>query len=285
MKKRRNRDPSVRKKRASYTTEDERTKDLERKGNPYSSLVRKSSHGSSSPYKSTKKGGKSKSSKQDYGAYTPETPKKQGKGKYGKAKKQGTLSCSGKGRGKGGSSTDLGIPTECSSFEFADMSSSPATMGGAPSSDNCSPNLLHQLAEIPEMSAFLHLLAMADLTCMLHCGGPFTILAPTNGAFADLDPRQFSELTRPENRDMLQDLMLHHILPGKHLSPDLRPGPQTTMSAEATDVTLDPPMFDQSNVISPDNEACNGVVHGIDKVLDKSEDAGRLTLSVHDASV
>ena len=258
---------AVRKKTASYATEDERTKDLQRKGSSYGGLIRKYPSGENYYYTQPRKGGQksNKRSKKKKG--------KGGKGKYGgKASKQ--LSCSGKGKGRS-SSLDLGIPADCRDFDFADMSSSFASPFDGTPSNNCQPNVLHQLADHREFATFLHLIAMADLTCLFHCGGPFTVLAPANNAFLNLDPYEFSKLLQPENRVMLQELIMRHVVPGRHFSSDLQPGPLTTLAMQDTLVALDPPKFDQANVVSPDNEACNGVVHGIDEVLGEPSNAGK----------
>lgn len=262
---------TVRKKAPSYFTEDERTKDLQRKGSYYNSLIRRSED-DRSYYLTSKKGkGSTKFSR--------------GKGKYGKGgnKKGETMSCAGSERGKGKRSNSdfslLGMPTSCDSFDFADMSSSPVLPFDGARSNNCNPNVLQQLANLPQMSTFLHLIAMADLTCILHCGGPFTVLAPANEAFLGLDPYEFAEITQPQNRHMLQELVLRHILPGRHMSPDLQPGLLGTLASQNTEVTLDPPMFDQANVVYPDNQACNGVIHGIDDILG-ARDGGKYHTSI-----
>ena len=108
----------------------------------------------------------------------------------------------------------------------------------------------------------------ADLQDLFLCAGPFTVLAPTNNAFAALDPALVEELLLPENKELLQEVLLYHILPGFQPSSDLAAGPTETLLYDFTvDVSLNPVMFNDANVVMPDIMACNGIIHTIDDIL------------------
>jgi uncharacterized surface protein with fasciclin (FAS1) repeats len=132
----------------------------------------------------------------------------------------------------------------------------------------CDPNVLDSARDNPDLSTFVSLIEAAGLQDIFLCAGPFTVLAPTNDAFAALDPALVDELLLPENQELLQEVLLYHILPGFNPSSDLVAGPTETLLYDFTvDVSLNPVMFNDANVVMPDIMACNGIIHTIDDIL------------------
>ena len=58
-------------------------------------------------------------------------------------------------------------------------------------------------------------LAAADLVEVLEGPGPFTVLAPTDEAFAKLPAGTVESLLKPENKDKLRTILLYHVIPGR----------------------------------------------------------------------
>ncbi|SAK49543.1 fasciclin domain-containing protein [Caballeronia ptereochthonis] len=56
----------------------------------------------------------------------------------------------------------------------------------------------------------------AGLVDTLKSKGPFTVLAPTNGAFAALPPGTVETLTKPENKAALASILTYHVIPGRY---------------------------------------------------------------------
>ncbi|MEC5409391.1 fasciclin domain-containing protein [Paraburkholderia sp. MPAMCS5] len=54
----------------------------------------------------------------------------------------------------------------------------------------------------------------AGLVDTLRSKGPFTVLAPTNEAFASLPPGTVETLTKPENKATLTGILTYHVIPG-----------------------------------------------------------------------
>ena len=134
--------------------------------------------------------------------------------------------------------------------------------------DRCDPNVLETASKNPDLSTFVDLIYAADLQDIYLCAGPFTLLAPTNEAFAGLDPAVLKDLLRPENQKLLQEVLLYHILPGFQPSSQLQAGPtETLLYGFDVDVGLNPITFNNAAVVRPDIMACNGVIHTIDDVL------------------
>ena len=100
----------------------------------------------------------------------------------------------------------------------------------------------------------------------LNGDGPFTVFAPTNAAFAELDAEVLAFLL--DNPSELTKVLTYHVVSGKVLSSDLSNGEVTTLNGG--DVTVDLSngvMINNAEVTSADVDASNGVVHIINKVL------------------
>ena len=129
----------------------------------------------------------------------------------------------------------------------------------------CEPNVLEVALKNPILSTFTSLLEIAGLSDIFLCAGPFTALAPTNQAW---DPALVAELSRPENKEKLRELLLYHILVGARFTNELQPGQyETLLKGENVTVRIDPIRFNQAGVVIPDELACNGVIQAIDDVL------------------
>lgn len=73
-------------------------------------------------------------------------------------------------------------------------------------------------ASVPVFSTLVSLLKETGLDYELLKGGPFTVFAPTDSAFASLlDPHGFAtlgSLLRPENREELKKVLAYHVVRG-----------------------------------------------------------------------
>jgi len=61
----------------------------------------------------------------------------------------------------------------------------------------------------------------AGLVDTLASGGPFTVFAPTDAAFAKLPAGTVETLLEPANRDQLKAVLTYHVVPGKVSSAEL----------------------------------------------------------------
>ena len=62
----------------------------------------------------------------------------------------------------------------------------------------------------------------AGLVDTLESAGPFTVFAPTNEAFAKLPAGTVDNLLKPENLDMLKQVLTYHVVPGRITTNDLK---------------------------------------------------------------
>ncbi len=110
----------------------------------------------------------------------------------------------------------------------------------------------------------------AGLVDTLKSGGPFTVFAPTDDAFAALPAGTVDELVKPENKAKLTAILLLHVIPGKVMAADVVGQVMDPATAGGTTVHVDGTngvTVDAAKVVTADIECSNGVIHVIDTVL------------------
>ena len=113
-------------------------------------------------------------------------------------------------------------------------------------------------------------LKAAGLEDTLKGDGPFTVLAPSDAAFAKLPQDAVQDLLKPENKEVLVKILTYHVVPGRVLSTDLTSGEVKSVEGGPISVKVDPASGVQVNdatVVQPDVKASNGVIHVIDNVI------------------
>jgi uncharacterized surface protein with fasciclin (FAS1) repeats len=111
----------------------------------------------------------------------------------------------------------------------------------------------------------------AGLVETLSGKGPFTILAPTDAAFAKLPAGTLEMLLKPENKKQLVEILTFHVVPGVAAYSDavvkMTEVPTVLGSPVAVKVVGGKVMLNGATVVAADVEATNGVIHVIDTVL------------------
>lgn len=110
----------------------------------------------------------------------------------------------------------------------------------------------------------------AGLVDTLSSDGPFTVFAPTDAAFAKLPAGTIEDLLKPENKQMLTDILLYHVVGGKVLAADVAnlTEAQTVLGKNvAVKVDGGKVFINDAEVILTDIQASNGVIHVIDTVI------------------
>ena len=110
----------------------------------------------------------------------------------------------------------------------------------------------------------------AGLAETLATGGPFTLLAPTDEAFAKLPKGTLESLLKPENKDKLAGILKAHVIDGRVYADQV----VTLASAKAlsgTELAIvvknGKVTIAGANVVQTDLQAKNGIVHVIDAVI------------------
>lgn len=111
----------------------------------------------------------------------------------------------------------------------------------------------------------------ADLVETLKGDGPFTVLAPTDEAFAKLPAGTVENLLKPENKDLLIKILTYHVIPGEvNAKTVMSLKKAKTVQGQNIKIKTKNGMVKLNkkvNVIKTDVEASNGLIHVIDGVL------------------
>ena len=113
-------------------------------------------------------------------------------------------------------------------------------------------------------------LEAAGLDKELRGPGPFTLLAPSEEAFAKLSAGELDRLLKPESKEKLRAILSYHVIPGKVAAEDLADMKSVpTIDGRRLQVRMKEGMIavDGAMVVEVNIEATNGVIHVVDGVL------------------
>jgi len=109
-------------------------------------------------------------------------------------------------------------------------------------------------------------IAKTDYVTKLH-EGSYTIVGPTDVAFRDLPKAQLDALMA--DKEKLTAILSNHIIEGKFSTSDLKAKKVKTIGGTEVQMTVvDGKLkIGAATVVRSDIQATNGVIHGIDKIL------------------
>ena len=134
----------------------------------------------------------------------------------------------------------------------------------------------------PDFSTLVAAVKAASLVETLSGEGPFTVFAPTNGAFEKLPAGTVDGLLKPENVEKLKGLLTYHVVSGKYnaaavikavedgkgkFTVTTVQGGKIDLSVKDGKVILTDANGKTSTVAVADVAASNGIIHGIDSVV------------------
>jgi uncharacterized surface protein with fasciclin (FAS1) repeats len=133
-----------------------------------------------------------------------------------------------------------------------------------------------------DFSTLVTALKAADLVGALQGDGPFTVFAPTNGAFAKINAETLGSLLEEKNQKALANILTYHVVSGNITANDvvaaLKKGKGmvelTALNGQVlTVVQKDGKIFlkdssgNFSEIVATDVMGSNGVIHVIDTVV------------------
>jgi len=140
------------------------------------------------------------------------------------------------------------------------LAAAPITMQGAPAKQAAKPT-----------TTTASTTAKSTIVETLSGKGPFTVLAPTDAAFAKLPAGTLEMLLKPENKKQLVDILSYHVVPGVAAYSDavvkMTEVPTVLGSPIAVKVVGGKVMLNGATVVAADVEATNGVIHVVDTVI------------------
>ncbi len=129
-------------------------------------------------------------------------------------------------------------------------------------------NIVETAKAAGDFNTLVAAIQAAGLTTTLSGSGPFTVFAPTDGAFAQVPKEQLDALMA--NKTALNAVLAYHVVPGRIMSSDLKNGMVLkTVEGQDLKISIDDKnvMVNNARVVQPDINASNGVIHAINAVL------------------
>ena len=131
-------------------------------------------------------------------------------------------------------------------------------------------NIVETVDEDVDVKTLSDAIAAADLDETLSDEEAlYTVFAPTDAAFAELDEEYLADLLNNDTVNLTK-ILKYHVISGKVMSTDLSDGMNVT-TLEGTNITVKingtDVMVNDANVTSADIVCSNGVIHVIDKVI------------------
>ncbi|KFM68327.1 Transforming growth factor-beta-induced protein ig-h3, partial [Stegodyphus mimosarum] len=139
-------------------------------------------------------------------------------------------------------------------------------------------NIVGAIQSRPDLSTLAFLLPLSGLMDLLQGQTPYTFLAPTDNAFAQLPPAVYDELTR--NTTALQELLLNHITEGAHYGREFLTGgtfPSLRGGKLKFQVVSYGYQVNDVNIKTPEIVTGTGIIHLIDQVLLDEQDLEFIT--------
>ena len=153
-------------------------------------------------------------------------------------------------------------------------------VGGAAMFDT--KNIIENAVNSADHTTLVAAVTAAGLVETLSGPGPFTVLAPTNDAFAKLPAGTVESLLKPENKDTLVKILTCHVVAANAMASDIMGmieadggahkfatvgGCEFTMTTKDGKVMIEDGMGNMATVTIADVKQSNGVIHVIDTVL------------------
>jgi uncharacterized surface protein with fasciclin (FAS1) repeats len=139
--------------------------------------------------------------------------------------------------------------------------------------------------ETDSLSTLTNALKKADLSETFRKEkGPFTVFAPTDAAFNEIDQEKMDSLMNNDNQDELSDLLKYHVVEDEITSDELSQqiqsnngeytfntmaGEEITAMMSGEDIVLRDGSGNTATITRADINASNGIVHMIDAVIMK----------------
>lgn len=153
-------------------------------------------------------------------------------------------------------------------------------VGGAPMFAD--KNIVENAVNSEDHTTLVAAVKAAGLVETLSGDGPFTVFAPTNAAFDNLQAGTVEDLLKPENKDMLTKVLTCHVVSADAMSDAIKgmidddggmhPVPTVggcTLQAtyDGDEIMIEDERGRVANVTIADVDQSNGVIHVIDEVL------------------
>lgn len=153
-------------------------------------------------------------------------------------------------------------------------------VGGAPMF--ASRTIVQNAVNSPIHKTLVAAVKAAGLVDTLNSPGPFTVFAPTDDAFAKLPPGTVDNLVKPENKEMLTNVLKYHVVPGTYSTDKLMhqikanhgtlklktvEGDELTLTMDGDKIKIADDKGGSAWITTANVYQSNGVIQVIDSVL------------------
>lgn len=144
------------------------------------------------------------------------------------------------------------------------------TKGGL--GDMAMSSLLGLVTQNPNLSTFMTLVNSAGLGNLLGGTDPLTVFAPSNSAFDALPTGELDKFLKPENKNLLTDILKSHVVSGALSADNLSSMTESPKNLLGNPLNLvksegDGLSVNGANVTEANLEGTNGILHIVDKVM------------------
>jgi len=133
-------------------------------------------------------------------------------------------------------------------------------------------NIIETAIDAENFTTLVKAVQTVDLVAGTLSGtGPFTVFAPTDAAFAKLPAGTLDSVL--QNKEQLTSILTYHVVLGKYMASDikklksLKTVQEGLLTIEVHRLFHRGVKINDAQVIHPDIECSNGVIHVIDSVL------------------
>jgi len=132
-------------------------------------------------------------------------------------------------------------------------------------------NIVETAIDAENFTTLVKAVQAADLVDTLSGSGAFTVFAPTDAAFAKLPSGVLDSVLKDKKE--LTKLLTYHVVSGKYMASDVKKLKSVeTLQGQSVKVEVHRLFhrgvkIDDAQIIHPDIECTNGVIHVIDSVL------------------
>ena len=130
------------------------------------------------------------------------------------------------------------------------------------------PDIIDKATAAGNFSTLISAVKAADLVDTLKGDGPFTVFAPTDGAFAKIPSAQLKALLA--DKQELTRVLTYHVVPGKIMAQEvMNMGQASTVQGQSVDIRVESNkvFVDEAQIMANDIKASNGIIHAIDTVI------------------
>jgi uncharacterized surface protein with fasciclin (FAS1) repeats len=153
-------------------------------------------------------------------------------------------------------------------------------VGGAPMYR--SKNIIENAVHSKDHTTLVAAVKAAGLVDTLQGPGPFTVFAPTNGAFDKLPKGTVQTLLEPSNKPTLTKVLTYHVVSGRFTAKDLMDavakgggkatlktveGEELTVTRRGAGLSVMDAKGGEARITIPDVLQSNGVIHVVNTVL------------------